>query len=187
MAILHPEKIGIGAFEGGDPYDPPGGIANYYTASYDSIIFNNAIKNVGFRWYHTWHPYSLTGDDGSVKRLPAWWQPGDLTPEKLNAMQANGNIIIGTNEPWSGNFGMTVDDTIAVWPTLMTVPNRLASPSVLAKGQTVLDWLADFMNKINLHGYRCDLINVHWYTTNTNPTTAVASFKDYLTNLYKSL
>jgi hypothetical protein len=184
MALLHPEKVGIGAFEGGDPNDPPGGLAAYYTAANDAIIFNNAVKNIGFRWYHTWHPYALTGDDGSVKRLPAWWQSGDLTQAKLDAMRANGNIIIGTNEPWSGKFGMTVDETIAVWPQLMALPNRLASPSGAPGGGD--QWLADFMAKIAQNGFRVDVINTHYYTTNTNVTSAVSDFRTYLTNLHNT-
>src|SRR3954467_11908110 len=179
MAILHPEKIGIGAFEGGDPYDPPGGVANYYNAQYDAIIFNNAVKNVGFHWYHTWHTFALTGDDGSVRRLPAWWQGGQSTAE-LDSMRANGDIIIGTNEPDSGHLGMTVDDAIAIWPQFMALGNRLAAPSADIGGT----WLPDFMNKIALHGYRVDVMNVHYYTRNTNPVSAVADFQTALTNVH---
>jgi hypothetical protein len=184
MTLLHPEKVGIGAFEGGDPYDPPGGSAHYYDAQYDAIIFNNAIKDIGFRWYHTWHPPALTGDDGSVKRLPAWWQTGnDTTSDKLASMKANGNIIIGTNEPWSGNYGMTVDDVIAFWPQLMALGNRLASPST-GNGGGGPEWTTDFMSKISAHGYRVDLINIHYYTADTNVTTAVDTFRSFLISLH---
>jgi hypothetical protein len=39
MTLLHPEKVGIGAFEGGDPYDPPGGSAHYYDPQYDAMVW----------------------------------------------------------------------------------------------------------------------------------------------------
>jgi hypothetical protein len=130
MTIVNPQKIGIGAFEGGDPNDPPGGIANYYTASFDSIIFN-AIKAIGFKWYHTWHPTPLAGNDGSISYSPSWWGVGaDTSPTALASVQANGNIFLGTNEPWNSPYGMTVDDVIAIWPTLMAMGTRLAAPSI---------------------------------------------------------
>jgi hypothetical protein len=182
MALLHPEKIGIGAFEGGDPYDPPGGLAAYYTAANDAIIFNNAIKNIGFRWYHTWHPPALTGDDGSIKRLPAWWQAGDLTSAKLASMKANGNIIIGTNEPWSGKFGMTVNDAVAAWPQLMALGNRLATPSYTnTNGE---DWNDQFMAQIASRGYRVDVQNVHYYTTIADPAAATADLRSFLIRIH---
>jgi hypothetical protein len=182
MTIVNPQKIGIGAFEGGDPNDPPGGVANYYTASFDSIIFN-AIKAIGFKWYHTWHERPLAGDDGSISYSPSWWYSVDS--DGLASVQANGNIFLGTNEPWSGRFGITVDEAIAIWPQLMALGNRLAAPSISSWDPGSSDpWINDFMTKIAAHGYRVDAQNVHFYTRTSDPTTAVNEFQTYLTGIH---
>jgi hypothetical protein len=182
MTIVNPQKIGIGAFEGGDPNDPPGGIANYYTASFDSIIFN-AIKAIGFKWYHTWHERPLAGNDGSIPYLPSWWYSVDS--DGLASVQANGNIFLGTNEPWSGRFGITVDEAIAIWPQLMALGNRLAAPSISSWDPGSSDpWINDFMTKIAAHGYRVDAQNVHFYTRTSDPNTAVNEFQTYLTGIH---
>lgn len=182
-SLLHPEKIGIGAFEGGDPYDLPGG-GTSYTQANDVILFN-ALKNMGFRCYHTWHPPALTGDDNSVVRLPAWWGAGDLTANALASIKANGNLVIGSNEPWSGHFGSTVDECIAVWPSLMALGNRLAAPSISSWDPGSSDpWIDDFMTKIAAHGYRVDAQNVHFYTRTSDPTAATNEFLTYLNGIH---
>jgi hypothetical protein len=182
MAILHPEKIGIGAFEGGDPYDLPGG-GTAYNAANDAILFN-AIKAIGFRCYHTWHERPLTGDDGSIPRLPAWWWSFDS--DGLAVVTANGNPFIGTNEPWQGRFGRTVDEVINDWwPQLQSLPNRLVAPSISSWDPGSSDpWINDFMNKCSIHGYRVDAQNAHFYTRTSDPNAATDEFLAYLTDIH---
>jgi lysophospholipase L1-like esterase len=182
MAILNPSKIGLAAWDEfttlngqpatGDPSDP--------TTSQATLDGMNAI---GFPWYHTWHDTSLTGNQGAIKWIPAWNTIAEVNTESLARFKASGELVIASSEPWN-SFGGTYptispDECIAIWPQLMAIGNRLTSPSI--SGPTDgNDWLADFMSKINARGYRVDVINVHYYSTDGN----LNAFRDYLQSVH---
>lgn len=170
MALLHPEKVGIGAWEGGDPNNP----------SANGVVYAG-LKPLKIKWYYNWHPTPLIGDDGIIPFYPAMWDRADITTPNLNAIQANGKLLIGFNEPWNNfgdpsRFGVSVSDALASWPQLMALGNRLASPS--PSGNDGIGWLDQFMAGIASNGYRVDVVNVHYYAQ--YPNQDVNTFRDYL-------
>jgi hypothetical protein len=187
MALLNPGKVGIGAWADwivngqpvtGDPNNP--------TPSQATL---DAINAIGFKFYQSWHPTKLTGNQGAINFIPAWWNNGDgdgeLTPANLAAMKADGDLIIGSNEPWNTfgqpNFGLSPSQALAVWPKLLALGNRLASPSISGPNDGN-DWLAQFMAGANAKGYRVDVINVHYYSQ--YPNQDINAFKSYLQSVY---
>jgi hypothetical protein len=182
MALLHPEKVGIAAWDEfttlngqpatGDPKNP--------TTSQATL---DGINAIGFPWYHTWHDTGLTGNQGRIRWIPAWNTIAEVNSASLARFKATGELVIASSEPWN-SFGGTYptispDECIAIWPQLMALGNRLTSPSI--SGPTDgNDWLADFMGKITAHGYRVDVINVHYYSTDGN----ITNFRNYLQDVY---
>lgn len=154
--VLHPEKIGIGAWEGGDPMD----------LSAPGVLYA-AMRSVGFKWYYTWHTYKLSGDDGSVPYLYSFWDTSELTSPSLAAAKSNGQLIIGYNEPWNTWNAISPTQALDAWPQLMALGNRLATPS-FRLGGIAGSWMDEFMAGIASRGYRLDVMNYHFYWNDLN-------------------
>lgn len=170
MTIEHPEKIGIGGWENGDPL----------AKSADGVILNG-LDSVGFSWYQDWHPRPLIDTDSTPENIhfvPALWDLSDATQANLDFAKTQDNLLITYNEPWAGWQNISVQQALNTWPQLMSTGMRLTSPSITnLDGQA---WLDQFMAGANSKGYRVDVINVHYYTKDGN----VDAFKQFLTDTH---
>jgi hypothetical protein len=79
--------------------------------------------------------------------------------------------VLAFNEPnKSDQANMTVDEAIALWPTLTSNPDlRVSSPAVSDDGRA---WLVSFMTQVKAKGLRVDFIAMHWYGWNAGSCTA---------------
>lgn len=170
MTLLNPGKIGIGAWENGDPQNP----------SANGVVFAG-LKNLGLHNYYTWHPDKLIGDDGTITFYPGFFYPSDVTSAGLAKAQATGQLVIGLNEPWHNEPGWTFTspaEAVAQWPQFLALGNRLATPSI--SGGDGVDWLNQFLAGCAANSYRVDVINVHYYSSDGN----INAFRDYLINIH---
>jgi lysophospholipase L1-like esterase len=180
--LANPNKVGCGAWgewiENGQPVtgDP--------NDTMPSQVALDGLNAIGFKFYQTWHPQPLTGNQGNVNFIPGWWNSGDgdgeLTPSNLALMQADGDLIIGSNEPWNNfgqpQFGLSPAQALSVWPKLLALGNRLATPSI--SGGDGWGWLQEFMAGAAANNYRVDIINVHYYMQ--YPNQDINAFRNYL-------
>jgi hypothetical protein len=206
MTLLHPEKVGVDAWywsyaAGTGPHgiDNWGGDSNssgpdptvHWTPT-ETLL--NGINNIGFRWYYTAEPHPLPANAGGSEAVNpnpgnALWYPAVRSPDwqsgpQLARVSASGRLLIGYNEPWNSAFGpISVASALDGYSALMSLPNRISSPSISSGEPNSESWLADFMTGVASRGYRIDVINVHYYSPNPSMTLFQA-YIDRIHNLY---
>jgi hypothetical protein len=171
MAILNPGKIGIGAWEGGDPQNP----------SANGVVYAG-IKAIGLKNYYTWNPPKLIGDDGTITFYPGFFYPSSVTSANLALAKAANQLTITLNEPWHTDPGWIYTSPSAaldLWPQFLALGNRLATPSISGPNDGN-DWLAQFMSGAASRGYRVDAINVHYYSSDGD----INAFRNYLQSVH---
>ena len=140
---------------------------------------STALARSGAGWYYTWS----TTHDGITGPgfVPMIWGSGSADAASLDRARQAGPYLLGFNEPdMAGQANMTVDQALALWPTLMNTGKVLGSPAVAFGGDTPGGWLDRFMSGAAAKGYRVDFVAVHWYGGDFTTPNAVAQLKQYL-------
>lgn len=119
--------------------------------------------NLNHLWHYDWG--AEAGDDLDSEYVPMrhgrYWPGFDIINAKTNTTH-----LLGFNEPdRPDQANMSVDDAIAMWPELMKSGLRLGAPAV---ADANVQWIYDFMTRIDALGYRVDFIPVHFYRANTS-------------------
>ncbi len=137
--IDHLEKIGIGTWD----YNKQG------TALSD-------VEDMGFGWYYNWQTKPLWDNPNDatsphVDFVPITWGKSDVSKTILEQIRASGeNTLLTFNEPDNlSQSNLSVDEALALWPTLMNSGMRLSSPGTTTE-QTLGEnsWLNKFMQGV---------------------------------------
>jgi hypothetical protein len=141
----------------------------------------SALADVGAGWYYNW---SSNNDampaPAGVDFVPMIWGKADVTAAKLKQVKAEGDELLGFNEPdLDGQAKMSVEDALAAWPKLEGTGLRLGSPAVAFGGDTAGGWLDRFMTGAKQKGYRVDFITLHWYGSDFS-SAAAGQFLGYV-------
>jgi RNA polymerase sigma factor (sigma-70 family) len=145
-----------------------------------------ALGDVGAGWYYNW---AVSNSDvpgpADVEFVPMIWGKANVTDATLKQAKAEGDELLGFNEPdMGGQANMSVDDALAAWPKLQATGMRLGSPAVAYGGDTAGGWLDRFMAGAKSKGYRVDFITLHWYGSDFSPA-AVNQFLGYVDAVHK--
>ncbi|WIM94879.1 sigma-70 family RNA polymerase sigma factor [Actinoplanes oblitus] len=145
-----------------------------------------ALKDVGAGWYYDW----AAGNDeipgpAGVEFVPMIWGRKDVTGATLEQAEAEGDVLLGFNEPdMGGQANMSVEDALAAWPQLQATGMRLVSPAVAYGGDTPGGWLDRFMSGAKAKGLRVDAIALHWYGSDFG-AAAAGQFLSYVDAVHK--
>ncbi len=145
-----------------------------------------ALADVGAGWYYNWSSNNndMPGPAG-VDFVPMIWGKADVTDAKLKQVKAEGDQLLGFNEPdLDGQAKMSVEDALAAWPKLEATGMRLGSPAVAFGGDTAGGWLDRFMTGAEQKDYRVDFIALHWYGSDFSDA-AVGQFLGYVDAVHK--
>jgi hypothetical protein len=146
-----------------------------------------ALTDVGVSWYYNWAatpPGKLTAPPG-VQFVPMIWGAGSVTDANLKNASAQGDTILGFNEPdLGGQANMTVDAALDLWPQLQATGKRLGSPAVASGGADAGGWLDRFLTGAKQRGYRVDFITLHWYGGDFDAARATGQLQSYLQAVY---
>ncbi|MBY8878426.1 sigma-70 family RNA polymerase sigma factor [Actinacidiphila acidipaludis] len=145
--------------------------------SFDGV--NTALARSGAGWYYTWSTtHAGISGPGFV---PMVWGAGSADAASLARARQAGPYLLGFNEPdMAGQSNMTVDQALALWPSLMSTGRVLGSPAVAYGADTPGGWLDRFMSGAAAKGYRVDFIALHWYGGDFTTPDAVAQLQRYL-------
>jgi hypothetical protein len=122
-------------------------------------------------WYYTWGPQGVAGVRGFV---PMIWGADDARQISLDD---GGDTLLGFNEPdVADQADLSVDQAVALWPSLVATGRRLGSPAVSAGAATAGGWLDRFLSRASV-----DFIALHWYGSDfRDPVGATRQLCDYL-------
>ncbi|MFV0535667.1 MAG: glycosyl hydrolase [Cumulibacter sp.] len=143
---------------------PPGPLAGVGTW----IQAPNASKSLAdshARWCYTWAP----GHEGidipqGCEFVPMFEDLSQLTEEGLALAKANGETLLGFNEPdQEAHANMSVQEALTAWPQLESTGMRLGAPAVAGNADNPASWFTGFMDGAKAKGYRVDFIPLHWY------------------------
>ncbi len=141
-----------------------------------------ALAKSGVSWYYTWavnHPGIITAK--GVSFVPMIWGAHNVTARQLRLARHHGHVLLTFNEPdLSAQANMTVNQALRLWPRLMATKMRLASPAVASGGATPGGWLDRFMSGAARRHYRVNIITLHWYGGDFDPSSAVSELKSYI-------
>jgi hypothetical protein len=145
-----------------------------------------ALDDVRVSWYHNWD--STKGDINSppgVEFVPTIWGPKQVTDEHLRQAKAQGECLLGFNEPdLPHQADMTVDQALDLWPRLESTGLRLGAPAVAAGADRQDGWLDRFLAGARRRRLRVDFIPLHWYGADFG-AAAVDQLRGYLQAVHR--
>ncbi|OHV36110.1 RNA polymerase [Pseudofrankia sp. EUN1h] len=168
------------------PAPPAAGSARKGTSIWNFGGLQKALGDVGVSWYYNWAaaPGNVTAPAG-VQFVPMIWGAGSVTTTTLRQASAQGDTLLGFNEPdLGGQANMTVEAALDLWPQLQATGKRLGSPAVAYGGADQGGWLDRFMTGVKQRGYRVDFITLHWYGGDFNTSRATDQLRTYLQAVY---
>ncbi|WP_083418760.1 glycoside hydrolase family protein [Pseudofrankia sp. BMG5.36] len=168
------------------PPPPAAGSGKRGISIWDFGGLQKALNDVGVTWYYNWAatPRSATAPPGA-QFVPMIWGAGSVNAATLGQASAQGDTLLGFNEPdLGGQANMTVDAALNLWPQLQATGKRLGSPAVAYGGADQGGWLDRFMTGAKQRGYRVDFITLHWYGGDFNTSRAVDQLRTYLQAVY---
>lgn len=143
---------------------------------------NQAMADSEAGWFYTWS----SGRGGikapaGVEFVPMIWGPESVNAEELNQAKAQGDILLGFNEPdHPRQSGMTVQQALDLWPRLQSTGMRLGAPAVATGADVPGGWLDRFMKGAKARNHRVDFIPLHWYGADFDSTRATRQLRDYI-------
>ncbi|MBQ0849438.1 glycoside hydrolase family protein [Streptomyces sp. BH-SS-21] len=146
-----------------------------------------AMTHAKVGWFYTW----ATGRGGiraprGAEFVPMIWGPESVSRAELNRAKAQGDILLGFNEPdHPQQSNMTVAQALELWPRLQATGMRLGAPAVASGADVAGGWLDRFMKGAKARHYRVDFIPVHWYGADFNSGRATDQLRDYLKATYQ--
>ncbi len=145
-----------------------------------------SLADSGVSWMYNWaaSPNGVTAPKG-VQYVPMIWGAKSADAATLAKAKANGNTLLGFNEPdFADQSNMSVDQALDLWPKLEATGMRLGSPAVAWGADQDGKWLDKFMTGAKQRGYRVDFITLHWYGGDFNPSNATNQLRTYIQNTY---
>lgn len=143
---------------------------------------SGALADSGAGWYYTWatdHPG--VDSPASAGFVPMIWGKDAADAANLGRARAAGPYLLGFNEPdMAAQSNMTVEQALALWPSLEANGKVLGSPAVAYGGDTAGGWLDRFMSGARDRGYRVDFVALHWYGGDFRTEAAVGQLKSYI-------
>lgn len=151
---------GVGGAGGGN--QPYKGVANSP---------KDQLAALGATWCYNWGTTPKATDCTDPLFVPMVWGKDNVASAIKAIGDAGYKTVLGFNEPnKTDQANMTVDEAIALWPTLTSNPDiRVGSPAVSDDGRA---WLVSFMTQAKAKGLRVDFIAMHWYGWNAGSCTA---------------
>nr|WP_243876781.1 glycoside hydrolase family protein [Streptomyces sp. 846.5] len=151
------------------------------TSSFDGVT--PALAASGVSWYYNWGPVhpSITSPCG-VEFVPMISGAAAVFNGSLDQAKSQGSSsLLGFNEPdQPGQYNMSPQDALHLWPKLMATGLALGSPAVATHADIQGSWLDQFMQGARSLGYRVDFITVHWYGGDFTTPNAVNQLQNYL-------
>jgi hypothetical protein len=129
------------------------------------------LTALGATWCYNWGASPKASDCADPLFVPMVWGKSNVESTIQAIGDAGYKTVLAFNEPnKTDQANMTVDEAIALWPTLTANPNiRVSSPAVSDDGRA---WLVNFMTQVKAKGLRVDFIAMHWYGWNAGSCTA---------------
>jgi hypothetical protein len=120
------------------------------------------IASLNVSWYYNWNYAPTAGVDPSIPHTPMSWS--DTTATNPTIMQSlkgdSSHALLGFNEPdGAAQANMTVQQALALWPTLVATGRRLGSPATAGNATVAGSWFDQFMQA----NPKVDFIAIHWY------------------------
>lgn len=137
-------------------------------------------------WFYNWgpSPAGISSPSG-VEYVSMVWGAKSADPSTLATVKAHSRTVLGFNEPdMSSQANMSVDQALALWPSVTGTGLRVGSPAVAYGAATPGGWLDRFMTGAAQNHYRVDFITLHWYGADFVTADAVAQLKSYLQAVY---
>jgi hypothetical protein len=130
----------------------------------------NQLAALGASWCYNWGTTAKATECADPLFVPMVWGKSDVAGAIRTITSAGYKTVLGFNEPNKADqANMTVDEAIALWPTLTSNPAiRVGAPAVSDDGRA---WLVSFMNQVKAKGLRVDFIAMHWYGWNAGSCT----------------
>ena len=99
--------------------------------------------------------------------------------------QAGSNYthILSYNEPDVN--GITVEDAINLWPSLVSTGLKIGSPAPANTKLRSGDWFYDMMEQVKSNDLQLDFIALHHYADDFNVANGVATFQQYVESVYQ--
>jgi len=164
-----------GARAGGSPGTggATGSAGTIGTAPYKGVANSpkDQLAALGATWCYNWGTTPKSTDCTDPLFVPMVWGKDNVASAIKAIGSAGYKTVLGFNEPNKADqANMTVDEAIALWPTLTSNPDiRVSSPAVSDDGRA---WLVSFMTQVKAKGLRVDFIAMHWYGWNSGSCTA---------------
>ena len=143
------------------PPGPLGGVGTWRGAPDAS----QALADSGARWFYTWAPEhpEIKAPEG-CEFVPMIQDERQLTDSSLALAKANGDTLLGFNEPELAlQANMSVDAALEAWPRLEETGLRLGAPALAGNADNPNSWFAGFMRGVESRNHRVDFVPVHWY------------------------
>lgn len=128
--------------------------------------WSHRTSQLGAHWMYSWGNVMRDEIPENVEFVPMFWGRGSVNQENLDRvkqMAADGDIkfVMGFNEPDGvEQANMTVDEAIALWPSLEELGVPLVSPATINPNNA---WMQEFMQRAEAEGLRVDYVAVHHY------------------------
>lgn len=168
LFTLSCEKNVIGDFGPSTFVDGTADVANKKGAAFSNQTkaWSHKTSQLGAHWMYSWGNTLREEIPDNVEFVPMFWGAGSVNPdnlERIKQMAAAGEIkfVLGFNEPDGVNqANMTVDQAIALWPSLEEIGVPLVSPATVSPTN---EWMREFMSRADAEGLRVDYVAVHHY------------------------
>ena len=128
--------------------------------------WSHRTSQLGAHWMYSWGNLLRDEVPENVEYVPMFWGAGSVNAQNLTRIQGlinQGKVkyVLGFNEPdGAAQANMTVDQAIALWPSLEALGVPLISPATVSPTNA---WMKEFMQKADQLGLRVDYIGVHHY------------------------
>jgi hypothetical protein len=147
----------------------------------------SGLERSGAAWCYNWASSPAETQVPGVEFIPMIWGKSQASASGLEQAKESGKVLLGFNEPDAKNqSNLTVEEALALWPTLQATGLRLGSPAPTKEGAEPEKWLDQFVTGANKRGYRIDFICLHHYSAiYDDPKAATAELKDYLSRIHR--
>ncbi|HPF96780.1 MAG: glycosyl hydrolase [Flavobacteriaceae bacterium] len=162
------EKNTIGDF--GDPAftDPTEDAVNKKGVCFTNSNqrWSHKTSELGAYWMYSWGNVLREEIPENVEFVPMFWGANSVSNENITRIQQlidEGKVkyVLGFNEPdGTDQANMSVEEAIALWPTLEQLNVPLVSPAAV---NPTNEWMTEFMQKVDELGLRVDYVAVHHY------------------------
>jgi hypothetical protein len=127
--------------------------------------WSEKVSQTKSHWFYSWGAKTSIKEPFNIDYVPMVYGKWDTeeTFETLRNQAAAGEIkyLLGFNEPdGESQANMTVEEAIALWPSLESVGVPLGSPAAVGLNS---EWFIEFMRQAKDQGLRIDFICVHSY------------------------